>query len=398
MASVNILFNDNQDGTTAVVANWLKNPGDLVTANEPIAELETDKVVVEVSAPSDGRLARIAKNNGDAVEPGDVLGIIDTEIETTSEAVSPTIEATSTAPEPKTNGHARPRLSPAVRRLLKEHDVDFNLVTGSGRDGRITVKDVTRFIDSKPNLQPPVAPATKPAGNVRSHSVPLDPMRKSIAAHMVQSLLHTSPHVTTVFEADLSRILAHRKKHKESFAAKGINLTLSAYFVEASVAAIKQVPTVNSRFAEDHIEIYDDINIGIATALDDKGLVVPVLQDAHAKNLLGIAQSLQQITDKARSRQLNKSDMQNGTFTISNHGVSGSLMASPIIINQPQSAILGVGKMEKRVVVQEIDGNDAMVIKPMCFVTLTLDHRVLDAYQANGFLAHLVGFLENYNR
>lgn len=397
MTNVNILFSDNQDGTTAVVSNWLKDPGDLVKANEPIAELETDKVVVEVSAPSDGRLATITKKSGDPVEPGDILGVIDTQGEeqtsTTQEAELPQAKSVST--NTGTNGHSRPRLSPAVRRLLKEHDLDVNLVSGSGRNGRITVKDISRLMENQPRPVP--MPSAQATGSIRSHNMPLDPMRKSIAAHMVQSLLHTSPHVTTVFEADLSRIIAHRKNHKNKFKEQGVNLTLSAYFVEACVHAIKKVPTVNSRFADSHIEIYDDINIGIATALEDKGLVVPVLQNAHAKNLLGIAQSLQQITDKARSRALSKADMQNGTFTISNHGVSGSLMASPIIINQPQSAILGVGKMEKRVVVEEINGNDAMVIKPMCFVTLTLDHRVLDAYQANGFLSHLVEFLENYD-
>ncbi|MEM7280127.1 MAG: 2-oxo acid dehydrogenase subunit E2 [Pseudomonadota bacterium] len=395
--NIDICFTENQDGTTAVISNWLKKPGDPVSANEPVAEVETDKVVVEVSAPSDGHLASIAKQNGDAVEPGDVLGIISTgQLDYLID--NQELEATQSPPESapmETNGHTRPKLSPAVRRLLKEHNLDFQQLSGSGRGGRITVKDVTHFVESKPStFVPPMG--TVPEGNIRSHRLPLDPMRKSIAAHMVQSLLHTSPHVTTVFEADLSRIIAHRKKHKPDFKEQGINLTLSAYFVEAAVHAIRQVPTVNSRFAEDHIEIFDDINIGIATALDDKGLVVPVLQQAHAKNLLGIAQDLQNITDKARSRKLGTADMRNGTFTISNHGVSGSLMASPIIINQPQSAILGIGKMEKRVVVQEVDGNDAMIIKPMCFITLTLDHRVLDAYQANGFLSELVGFLENY--
>ena len=221
-------------------------------------------------------------------------------------------------------------------------------------------------------------------------------MRKSIAEHMVESLLHTAPHVTSVFNLDLSAIINHRKKHKQDFKQQAANLTFTAYFIAACVQAIKQVPLVNSQLHENDIKVFNYMNIGVGTALEDKGLIVPVLKNCENKDLFAIAHSLTDLTERARNNKLKPNDVQGGTFTISNHGVSGSLMATPIIINQPQSAILGIGAMEKRVVVKEFEGQDMMVIKPMCYVTLTIDHRVLDAHQCNQFLNVLVETLENW--
>jgi 2-oxoglutarate dehydrogenase E2 component (dihydrolipoamide succinyltransferase) len=219
-------------------------------------------------------------------------------------------------------------------------------------------------------------------------------MRRSIAQHMVQSIA-TAPHVTSVFDADLSRIVAHRAASKADFEKRGAKLTFTAYFVHASVAALKAVPEVNSRWHDDALELFDDINIGVATALGAGGLIVPVITKAQDLDLFGIAQRLQDLTDRARNEKLDTRDVQNGTFTISNHGVSGSLIASPIIINQPQSAILGVGKMERRVVPMS-EVSQETVIKPMCYVTLTIDHRVLDGFQANQFLTSWVGALNDF--
>jgi len=202
--------------------------------------------------------------------------------------------------------------------------------------------------------------------------------------------------VTTLFEADLSAIVRHRQAHKASFAQQGIKLTFSAYFVQATVKALAKVPRVNSRFHADSLELMTDMNIGIGTALDDQGLIVPVLHQAQTRNLLGIATELQRLTDGARSGTLTPNDIQGGTFTISNHGVSGSLLATPIIINQPQTAILGIGKMEKRVIVREMEGGDSIQIRPMAYVTLTIDHRALDAYQANRFMECFVEVIENW--
>jgi 2-oxoglutarate dehydrogenase E2 component (dihydrolipoamide succinyltransferase) len=199
-----------------------------------------------------------------------------------------------------------------------------------------------------------------------------------------------------VFEADLTAVIRHRAAHKAEFEKRGTPLTLTAYFVAASVAAIRKVPQANSRWHDDHLEIFGDINIGIGTALGDQGLIVPVLHQAEQKNLKGIAAGLADLTGRARASKLSPADVRGGTFTISNHGVSGSLIATPIIINQPQSAILGVGKIEKRVKVKEVDGADVLAIRPTCYVSLTIDHRVLDGYQTNAFLSELVKTLENW--
>jgi 2-oxoglutarate dehydrogenase E2 component (dihydrolipoamide succinyltransferase) len=222
-------------------------------------------------------------------------------------------------------------------------------------------------------------------------------MRKRIAERMVESLLQTAPHVTTVFEADLSAIIAHRAEHKADFQRRGVSLTFTAYFVAACVDAIREVPEANSRWTEDALIVPDTINVGVATALEGKGLVVPVVRNVQGLELFDIARELGEVVDRAREDKLAPSDVRDGTFTISNHGVSGSLVATPIIINQPQSAILGVGKLEKRAVVVTEDGEDRIVIRPRCFVTLTLDHRVMDGHRANRFLQVLVERLENWS-
>ena len=224
---------------------------------------------------------------------------------------------------------------------------------------------------------------------IASHRVPHSAMRRSIAEHMVRSL-HVAPHVTTVFEADLSGIQSHREQHKAEFEAQGAKLTLTAYFVRATVEAIRAVPEANSRWHDDALEVWDDINIGIATALGAGGIIVPVLRKAQDLDLLATARGLQDLTDRARAGGLEPKDVQHGTFTISNHGVSGSLVATPIIINQPQSAILGIGKLQQRPVV--IGGE--LQVRPMIYVTLTIDHRVLDGFSANAFLSRWVETIE----
>jgi 2-oxoglutarate dehydrogenase E2 component (dihydrolipoamide succinyltransferase) len=221
-------------------------------------------------------------------------------------------------------------------------------------------------------------------------------MRRRIAAHMVESLLHTAPHVTNVFQCDMTAVLAHRAMRKADFAQRGLSLTLTAYFVAACVDALRAVPEANARWSENAILLNERLDIGVATALGDRGLVVPVIRDAGALDLVAIAAALGVLVDKARQDALTAGDLQGGTFTISNHGVSGSLLAAPIVINQPQSAILGIGKLEKRAVVLTEDGRDALAIRPCCYVTLTIDHRVLDGFQANRFMEVFVRRLEGW--
>ncbi len=410
---------DQSEGTEAVMSKWLKAPGEAVAAHEPIAEIETDKVVVEVAAPADGTMGEIRVKEGEPANPGQILCTLITG--TTGPA----------ALIPRVNGDGRAKLSPAVRNRLLKYEIDAALVTGSGKNGRITVQDVETFIKqahgdaetmapeigvrepfpqkiipesetpaengSLTPISTPAAPATIPVDSgLHSEKIPHDNMRKRIARNMVTSLMQTAPHVTSVFEADLTAVMRHRATHKAEFEKRGTPLTLTAYFVVASVAAIRKVPQVNSRWHDDHLEIFGDINIGIGTALGEKGLIVPVLHQAEQKNLKGIAAGLADLTGRARTSKLSPADVRGGTFTISNHGVSGSLIATPIIINQPQSAILGVGKIEKRVKVKEVDGEDVICIRPTCYVSLTIDHRVLDGYQTNAFLSELVQTLENW--
>ncbi|HMA22040.1 MAG TPA: 2-oxo acid dehydrogenase subunit E2, partial [Gemmatimonadaceae bacterium] len=241
---------------------------------------------------------------------------------------------------------------------------------------------------------PGATESSKLQGKIASRMVKHSQMRRSIAQHMVQSVA-AAPHVTSVFDADLTEVVAHRDANKADFEKRGAKLTYTAYFVKATVAALKAVPEANSRWHDDALEIFDDINIGVATALGAGGLIVPVITKAQDLDLYGIAERLQDLTERARGEKLDPRDVQNGTFTISNHGVSGSLIAAPIIINQPQSAILGIGKMERRVVPASDSGNET-VVKPMCYVTLTIDHRVLDGFQANQFLTSFVGALSDF--
>ena len=231
-----------------------------------------------------------------------------------------------------------------------------------------------------------------------SRRVPHDTMRRRIAQHMVESLLHTAPHVTNVFQCDMSAVLADRAARKADFERRGLSLTLTAYFVAACVDALRAVPEANGRWSEEAILLRDRLDIGIATALEDRGLVVPVIRDAGALDLAGIAAALGVLVAKARSEALTPADLTGGSFTISNHGVSGSLLATPIVINQPQSAILGVGKLEKRAVVVTESGRDVVAIRPCCYVTLTIDHRVLDGFQANRFMEVFVRRLEGWRQ
>ena len=359
---------EQAEGTEMVVGTWLKRVGESVTRNEPLLEITTDKVTVEIAAPATGILREILKTADQPVQAGEVLGRIEVG------------EPASAAAE----------LTAAVRRLLAEHGLEPSAISGTGRGGRLTVQDVEAHIASRP-----APPATAEPGAYPSRRVPHSAMRRSIAQHMVQSVA-AAPHVTTVFEADLSAILAHREANRAAFEADGVKLTYTAYFVRASVAALQAVPEVNSRWHDDALELFDDCNIGVATALPQGGLILPVIHRAGTLDLRATAERLQDLTQRARDGALSPNEVRHGTFSISNHGVSGSLIAAPIVIPQPQSAILGVGKLERRPVARDRGGKEAVEVRPMCYVTLTIDHRVLDGYQANAFLARWVEEIEGW--
>ena len=401
--TANIVMPMEQEGTKSVVRAWLKKVGDVVKQDEPIVELETDKVAVEVPAPADGVLASIALSEGDEAAPGATLGVLSLVIPDATKS-RPGIQGQTTERQPlgsefaagaapRHDDEKEMRLSPLVKRLLSEHSIAAREITGSGRDGRITHKDVEDFIARGKARPSPLKQAlTAP---IKGGRIPHDAMRKSIAEHMSRSVA-TAPHVTAVFEADFSAVTAHRAKHRDAYSKQGAALTYSAYIVRAAAEAMKVSPNVNARWHDDFLEVFEDVNIGMGVALGDKGLIVPVIRQAQALSLLDTARQLTDLTERARKNQLKPADVQGGTFTISNHGVSGSLVATPIIINQPQSAILGVGKLEKRVVVREIDGQEAILVRPMAYVSLTIDHRVLDGHQTNAWLTRFVELLETW--
>ena len=384
------LSEDQLEGTAATLSQWLFNEGDQVQEGEPILELETDKVSMEICAPKTGIIQQILLQAGEPVVIGAVLGTLSEAADVIKEAKSDTFadqNSLNRKVQLENNNVAinQQLISPAVRRLLRENNLNIDNIKGTGRDGRVNRNDVRRYLAKSDNQAKP-----------QSTLVPHSTMRKTIAKHMVESLLEISPHVTSVFEMNMSNVIEHRKWHKKEYQQQAVNLTYTAYFLAAIVKAVQQAPEVNARFHADALEIFSDINIGVGTALGAKGLVVPVVQQVQNLSLFEIAAALTEQTTKARNGTLKPSDMKNGTFTISNHGVSGSLFAAPIIINQPEVAILGIGKLEKRVVVEEINQQDTMQIRPMCYVSLSIDHRALDAYQTSQFLQAFVQAIENW--
>ena len=406
---IDVRVPDEQEGTKAVVRAWLKQVGDVVAENDPLVELETDKVTQEVPAPAAGVLSEILLNTDAEAVPGAVLGRISADAERArperSEAQSKGVardERPSTAPlaaaplRTSVSGDVETRLSPSVRRALQQHDIDPSRVQGTGRNGRITREDVDRAVElatvshvdagPKPIAQPRVAES-----NWSPQDIPHDRMRLKIAENMVRAV-SDAPHVTALFEADFSAIAAHKK----ALADRGVKLSYTAYLIKAAAEAMAVAPAINGRWTEDRIAVSPTIDIGVGTALGDKGLVVPVVKNAGALSLEEIGARLDDLTSRAREGRLTGSDVSGGSFTISNHGVSGSLLAAPIIIHQGQAAILGVGKLEKRVVVREVNGQDAILIRPMAYVTLTIDHRVVDGHQTNAWLTRFVEVLENW--
>jgi 2-oxoglutarate dehydrogenase E2 component (dihydrolipoamide succinyltransferase) len=384
---------DEQEGTKAVVRAWLKKVGEAVAVNDPLVELETDKVTQEVPAPAAGVLTEILLDTDAEAEPGALLGRIDSTspakagVQETkpSPAAAEQAPIGATGPRP-TPGSGEERLSPSVKRALLQHNIEASRIQGTGRDGRITREDVDRAVASATTVGTAVKHSEFAGGDI-----PHDRMRLKIAENMVRAVSN-APHVTALFEADFSAIAAH----KATLAGKGVKLSYTAYLIKAAAEAMAVAPAINGRWEEDRIAIGPSINVGVGTALGEKGLVVPVVKDAGALSLEGIGRKLDDLTARARSGQLAAADVSGGTFTISNHGVSGSLLAAPIILHAGQAAILGVGKLEKRVVVREIDGQDAILVRPMAYVTLTIDHRVVDGHQTNAWLTTFVEILESW--
>lgn len=388
---------DEQEGTKAVVRAWLKEIGEAVSENDPLVELETDKVTQEVPSPASGILAEILLNTDDEAEPGALLARIEAGVYEPMALADSQAETKSASKKvaPVTGegtGELETRLSPSVRRALLQHNIDPSRIQGTGRDGRITRDDVDRAVATATTVGVGKASTAQPR-HFAGGDIPHDRMRLKIAENMVRAVSE-APHVTALFEADFSAIAAH----KSALAARGMKLSYTAYLIKAAAEAMAIAPAINGRWEEDRIAVSPTINIGVGTALGDKGLVVPVVKDAGALSLEEIGRKLDDLTSRARSGNLAAADVAGGSFTISNHGVSGSLLASPIILHAGQAAILGVGKLEKRVVVREVNGQDAILIRPMAYVTLTIDHRVVDGHQTNAWLTRFVEIIETWPR
>jgi 2-oxoglutarate dehydrogenase E2 component (dihydrolipoamide succinyltransferase) len=394
-----VLAPPNAEGTRATILRWCKAVGDTVIKDEALVELETDKVTVEVPAPAGGTLIEVLKAVDAEVRPDEVLA----RLRLSGESVSPKEMGASKAapkidspPAVPAAGAGQEPLSPSVRRLLREHSIAAADINGTGRNGRVTAQDVTRHVSR--NQVPRASPAktaTESAHEAADTLVPHTAIRRRVAEHMVRSLAD-APHVTTLFEADLTRVLKHRSEHALEFESRGTRLTLTVYFISACVRALRAHPEVNATFTQDAMQQHPDVNIGVGTALGTKGLIVPVIHRAQDLSLFDTAQRLNTLVASARAGRLAPQDVRGGTFTISNHGVGGSLLAAPIVINQPQVAILGVGKVQRRVCVIEAGGNESIGVRPMCYLTLTIDHRALDAFQANAFLQLVVETLEQW--
>ncbi|HEX7975286.1 MAG TPA: dihydrolipoamide acetyltransferase family protein [Anaerolineales bacterium] len=416
------------------VTKWLKSIGEPVAEYEPLLEVNTDKVDSEIPSPTAGTLLEILVPEGTTIHAGTVLAYIGKAGETSTE-IKPAHEAAVGAvqsavqeaplPAPTAAAQAAPSalpvpgrdqdlgfISPVVAKIAREQNIKLSQVQGTGQGGRITKKDVLAYLENRPapevkpavtpvSPQPPAVPAVSQPASAPATSapatmtnggeiLPMTPVRRAIAEHMVLSK-HTSPHVTTVMEADLSRVVAHREANKAIFARDGANLTYTAYLLAAIVAGLKAHPIVNSSWSDQGIVLHREINIGMATSLGEAGLIVPVIKSADGLSLLGLARTINDLANRARAHQLKPDEVKGGTFTLTNHGISGSLFATPII-NQPQCAILGVGAIQKRAVVI----NDAIAIRPMAYISLTFDHRILDGAIADYFLAKVVEYLQNW--
>ncbi len=380
--------------TEGTIGEWLKQPGDRVEVDEPIASLETDKVAIEVPSPVAGVIGELMAAVGDTVEVGAVIATV----EEGGAAASPAPTAASTAPAPtpaaseeKAPDAAAPSdaaqtLSPAVRRAVLEHGIDPSAVKGTGKDGRLTKEDVLAAAKAKGDepAAPAPAPSTAPApsssgassGERKVERVKMTRMRQTIAKRL-KSAQDTAALLTTFNDVDMTAVIEAREKYKDLFAKKhDIKLGFMGFFAKAAHLALKDVPSVNAQIDGDEIVYHDYVDISVAVSAPG-GLVVPVVRDVDRKGFAQIEKDIADFGKRARDGSLTMEDMTGGTFTISNGGVFGSLMSTPII-NPPQSAVLGLHRIEDRVVV--IDGE--MVIRPMMYIALSYDHRLIDGREA----------------
>jgi 2-oxoglutarate dehydrogenase E2 component (dihydrolipoamide succinyltransferase) len=395
------------------IVRWIKKVGERVDRDEPLFEISTDKVDAEIPSPAAGVLSEIRVREGETVAVNSVVATIggavaadaarpapqpDGPPSSVHEPTEPRAPSVASAPaagaEAPAEDRHRSRSSPLVRRIARDHGIDIGRLHGSGIAGRVTKRDILEFLEKGTDGgKAPDAGGSAPsmfAPGERTHVAPLGVMRKKIAEHMVASR-RTSAHVHTVFEVNFHRVSRIREQKKAEYERAGTRLTFTSFITKAVADALRAVPVLNASLDGDRIVYKKDVNIGIAVSLD-WGLIVPVVKDAGAKDLLGLSRDIADLASRARAKQLKPEDVQGGTFTITNPGGLGAQFGLPII-NQPQVAILGVGSIEKRVTVVD----DAIAIRPMAYLALGFDHRLVDGLVADQFMAIVKQNLEQFD-
>jgi 2-oxoglutarate dehydrogenase E2 component (dihydrolipoamide succinyltransferase) len=392
------------------ITKWLKNVGDTVQRDEPLFEISTDKVDAEIPSPAAGVLSEIKIQAGETAQINTVVAVIGGSSGAAAPAPVPVAAAPAPAvstpePEPVSAEAEHVRSSPLVRKIARENSVNLSAVTGTGAGGRVTKEDILAYVEKGPAAAPakaPAAAASRPAAPapaiapIPGDLVPLTRMRAIIAQRMVDSK-RISPHVHTVFKIDFTRIVRLREKEKSKYEQRnGVKLTYMPFISRAVIATLRKMPIVNASMEGDAIRYHQNINLGIAVSLD-WGLIVPVIKQAEEKNFLGIARAIVDLAERARGKKLKPDEVASGTFTITNPGIFGEQFGTPII-NQPESAILGVGGLFKEpAVVTAEDGTDSVAIRSFLHLTLGFDHRIIDGADAGKFMAEVKKYLENWN-
>jgi pyruvate dehydrogenase E2 component (dihydrolipoamide acetyltransferase) len=397
--------------TEGTITKWLKKVGDSIQRDEPIFEISTDKVDAEIPSPVAGILSEIKVPEGATVTINTVVAVIGgTAGKAAPAAAAPSqppsapAAASTPAPAPSATEGERVRSSPLVRKIAKDNNVDLTQVSGTGASGRITKTDIVSHLENGPKpaapapaVSAPPPAAAKPAAPqpLPGELVPMSKMRSIIAQRMVESK-RTSPHVHTVFKVDMTRIVKLREKEKSKYEQRnGVKLTYMPFITRAAIAALRKHPIVNGSIEGEAIRYNKNINIGIAVALD-WGLIVPVIKQSEEKNFLGIARAIVDVADRARNKKLAPDEISGGTFTLTNSGIFGEQFGMPII-NQPQSAILGIGGLNKEAaVLTDKDGNDSIAIRSIQRFTLGFDHRIVDGADAGKFMSDFKAYLENW--
>lgn len=401
----------------ATITKWLKSEGDQVEEDDAIVEIATDKVDSEIPSPVEGKLIKTLYNESDVVEVGKVIAILEIEGEDSNDASQATEEApkeelkpikkdtpkvaASESKEVSYEPNPDRFYSPLVKSIAKEENIslaELDQIQGSGKDGRVAKADVLNFLKNRGSAPTPSVKVEQPAvvSSAGDQIIEMDRMRKLIADHMVMSK-QVSPHVTSFIDVDVTNVVNWRTKIKDKFLQKeGEKITFTPIFIDAAAKALKEFPGINASVDGTKIILRKRINIGMAAALPNGNLIVPVINDADQKSLLGLAKNVNDLANRARTNKLNPDEIQGGTFTITNFGSFDSLTGTPII-NQPQVAILGIGAIRKKPTVLETPQGDVIGIRSIMILSLAYDHRIVDGALAGMYLKRLKEILENFD-